>query len=216
MNHHEREARLMSWSSSLPPGPRRAYLSAARRYSHTTGAASVKPRVSYQRAACDQTRQAAHKEELRAIRNNLRALEALDAADARLAMATGNAHAAYETVLRNAGGENVTAEIAAGTRERAARAAAFAAVRCGLKTPDVVFFRPTSKRGEQFYGFMHDGIRDAVFVSTLALRDEYQLERTVFHEVRHLAQHEDMTIEARESDAADFAERTLCEWRGTA
>ena len=151
---------------------------------------------------------AAEKEELRRVRANLRALDALDAADARIDAAAGR----YESVLRGVGA--VAAWVAPEVRARAERAAAFAAARCGLKTPKVVFFRAVSEPATRYFGFMQQDVRDAVFVSMETLRDDYQLERTVFHEVRHLAQHPDMDTSVRERDAAEFAEKTLCDWRG--
>src|SRR5690606_4006423 len=97
---------------------------------------------------------------------------------------------------------------------RAERAAAFAAARCGLPTPEVVFFRPLSEGARRYFGFVHADVRDRVFISVTALREEEQLERTIFHEVRHLMQHPDMDMSVRERDAAEFAEKTLCVWRG--
>lgn len=151
---------------------------------------------------------AAEKEELRRIRANLRALDALDAADARIHAAAGR----YEGVLRGVGA--VAAWVAPEVRVRAERAAAFAAARCGLKTPKVVFFRAVSEPATRYFGFMQQDVRDAIFVSTETLHHDDQLERTVFHEIRHLAQHPDMDTSVRERDAAEFAEKTLCDWRG--
>lgn len=150
---------------------------------------------------------AAEKEELRRIRANLRALDALAAADARIGAAAGR----YESVLRGVGA--VAAWVAPEVRARAERAAAFAAARCGLKTPEVVFFRAVSEPATRYFGFMQQDVRDAIFVSTETLHHDDQLERTVFHEVRHLAQHPDMDTSVRERDAAEFAEKTLCDWR---
>lgn len=150
---------------------------------------------------------AAEKEELRRIRANLRALDALDAADARIGAAAGR----YADILRTVGA--VAAWVAPEVRARAERAAAFAAARCGLKTPEVVFFRAVSEPATRYFGFMQQDVRDAIFVSTETLHHDDQLERTVFHEVRHLAQHPDMDTSVRERDAAEFAEKTLCDWR---
>jgi len=150
----------------------------------------------------------AEKEELRRIRSNLRALDALDAADALIGAAAGR----YEGVLRGVGA--VAAWVAPEVRARAERAAAFAAARCGLKTPEVVFFRAVSEPATRYFGFMRQDVRDAIFVSTATLQHDDQLERTVFHEIRHLAQHPDMDTSVRERDAAEFAEKTLSDWRG--
>lgn len=152
--------------------------------------------------------EAAEKAELRQIRANLRALDALAAADARIDAAAGR----YESVLRGVGA--VAAWVAPEVRARAERAAAFAAARCGLRTPEVVFFRAVSEPATRYFGFMQQDVRDAIFVSTETLHHDDQLERTVFHEVRHLAQHPDMDTSVRERDAAEFAEKTLCDWRG--
>ena len=151
---------------------------------------------------------AAEKEELRRIRANLRVLDALAAADARIGAAAGR----YADILRAVGA--VAAWVAPEVRARAERAAAFAAARCGLKTPEVVFFRAVSEPGTRYFGFMQQDVRDAIFVSTETLHHDDQLERTVFHEIRHLAQHPDMDTSVRERDAAEFAEQTLCDWRG--
>jgi len=134
---------------------------------------------------------AAERAELQRVRSNLRALDALDAI-----------------------GGAVVAEVSPEVRARAERAAAFAAARCGLPTPEVVFFRPLSEGARRYFGFAHADVRDRVFVSVRALREEEQLERTIFHEVRHLMQHPDVDMSVRERDAAEFAEETLCDWRG--
>lgn len=134
---------------------------------------------------------AAERAELQRIRSNLVALDALDAI----------------------GGAVVT-EVSPEVRVRAERAAAFAAARCGLPTPEVVFFRPLSEEARRYFGFTHADVRDRVFISVTALREEEQLERTVFHEVRHLMQHPDVNTSVREHDANEFAEQTLCYWRG--
>src|SRR5690606_33029685 len=134
---------------------------------------------------------AAERAELQRIRSNLRALDALDAI-----------------------GGAVVAEVSPEVRVRAERAAAFAAARCGLPTPEVVFFRPLSEEARRYFGFAHADVRDRVFISVTALRKEEQLERTIFHEVRHLMQHPDVNMSIRERDATEFAEQTLCDWRG--